>query len=127
MKVKQLKHIYAIDLLQATNHFQHFGCSQSKLCGFPTGFFPAAGALRVELDAHSKNRSAAAIVALSNIQHMIEFVEFFDHNDYSLAATRAGKCEFDELFVLETIKNQQALRRLFQRERGIEFRFGTGL
>ncbi len=111
---------------EPANHFQHLGRRQAKLCRFAARLFPTAGTLRVKLDAHPEDRNAAALfLALEDIQHVIELIEFFDHDHYALAAACPGKRQLDKLFVLETVEHQQTVRRLFQRQRRVKLGFRT--
>ena len=58
---------------------------------------------------------------------MIEFIEFLDDDNYLFAAAGARKCQLDEFFIFETIKDQQAVGRLFQGHGGIKFCLRAGL
>src|SRR6185503_12677990 len=62
-------------------------------------------------------------MALGYVEHMIELVEFLDHDHDSLPHPGAGESQFDKLLVLETVEDEQAVARLFERERGVELGF----
>src|ERR1043165_9983283 len=124
MEVKELQHVHAIGFLQTADHLQKLGSSQTKLRGLATGFFPATGAFRVELHAHAEHRQRA-FVTLDDVENVIQLVELLDHDHDPLSDSRTGKCQFDELFVLKAVEDEQAVARLFERERGVKLGFRT--
>src|SRR5690349_1651911 len=63
---------------------------------------------------------------LDDVQHVIEFVEFLDHDHDFLSDFRARESELDKLLILETVEHEQAVARLFERERRVELGFRTG-
>src|ERR1051326_2184125 len=63
---------------------------------------------------------------LDDVEDVIQFVQLLDHDHDFLAHFRACKGELDELLILETVQHEQAVARLFERERGVEFGFRTG-
>ena len=65
-------------------------------------------------------------MTLDDVENVIELVEFLDHDHDSLSDLRAGESELDELLILETVEDQQAVARLFERESGVELGFRTG-
>src|SRR6266542_1243091 len=82
---------------------------------------------RPELFAHPENWVGAAFIAGCDIEDVIKFAEFLNHDHYALAAAGPGKGELDKLFVLETIEHQQAGRCLFQSHGCVQFCLRAGL
>jgi len=66
-------------------------------------------------------------VALDNVENVIQFVQLFDHDYDFLPDFSAGEGELDELLILEAVEYEQAVARLFERERSVEFGFRAGL
>jgi hypothetical protein len=64
-------------------------------------------------------------VAFRDIQYVIELVQFLDHDHDFFADFRAREGELDKLFVFETVQDQQAIARLFQRQCGVKFGLRT--
>ena len=48
-------------------------------------------------------------MGFGDVQHVIEFVEFFDNDDYTFAATRACERQLNEFLILESVQHQQAV------------------
>src|SRR6185503_6191157 len=63
---------------------------------------------------------------LDNIEHVIELVQLLDHDYDFLSDFGAGEGELDKLLVLETVEDEQAVARLFERQRRVEFGLRTG-
>src|SRR5215212_4685198 len=60
---------------------------------------------------------------LEDVENVIELVEFLDYDHDFLSDFRARKRKLDKLLVLETVEHEQAVARLFERERGVELGF----
>src|SRR6185369_9311440 len=124
MEVEQLEHVHAIGFLETPDHFQKLSSSQAKLRGLTTRLFPATRAFRVELYAHTEH-GQRAFMTLDDVENVIELVQLLDHDHDLLSDLRARKRQFDELLILKTVEDEQAVAWLFERESGVELRFRT--
>ena len=64
-------------------------------------------------------------MTLDDVEHVIELVEFLDHDHDFLSDPGAGEGQLDKLLVLKPVEDEQAVARLFERERGVELGFGA--
>ena len=124
--MEQSQHVDAISFFQTIDHFQQLGRRQSELGRFAAGFFPAPGTLRIKFHSHTDDRHVA-FRGVGDAENVIQLAHFFDHDHDALAGFRARESHLDELFILETVEHQQAVRRLFERHCGVEFGFRSGL
>ncbi len=42
-------------------------------------------------------------MTFGNVEHVVELVQLFDHDDNLFAATGSGKCQFNKFLIFEAI------------------------
>src|SRR5947209_1591896 len=93
VEVQELEHVYAPLVLHPADGLKNLGRRQSELRRLAARLLPAPRTLRVELHAQAHHRQVALLVALGDLQDVIQLVQLLDDDDDALARTRAEESQ----------------------------------
>ena len=124
VEVDELHAVFHLLLLDVVQCFQQFGTVQAELAVVSAGFFPLAATGAGKLDANANVR--AHTDATRQFHHQVEFVHLFDDNENLLAHLLRKERQFDKVFVLVAVADNQRIRIVHVREYRMQFRLGTG-
>ena len=124
VEVDELHAVFHLLLLDVVQCFQQFGTVQAELAVVSAGFFPLAATGAGKLDADADIRTHAD--ATGQFYHQVEFVHLLDDDENLLAHLLCKQREFDKVFVLVAVADNQRIWIVHVRKNSMQFRLGTG-